>query len=203
MNVLLMCVISMFIVSCVQVDLFDCMYEDSNEWLIPRNKKAKGDYDNHNPSSTEVYNFLHKDGFQPDENECVACALYNWGGYNTPYDAREAVGSARFGKSYSSWAVSYMLSVKYYGGLYWSDQDIERLFQDELCANWHNKYDVIPKSDYPSIITPDRNKIIEIDNNHYGLLVRMEYWSVWKVIIKDQIDNNHVYDVSRITHVYY
>lgn len=74
MSVMLMGVVSMFTTSCVQGDLYDDLYEDTDGWFAPRNKRSKGDY---NPSNLADNCNLVCDSDAASQKDCVrACMQY-------------------------------------------------------------------------------------------------------------------------------
>ena len=101
MSALLMSFLTMFTTSCVQGDLFDELYEDSDGMYLPRKKKG---LDYNGPSAQELnaaQSYVNSGSFSPTENECFACALYNYSVVEqqnkTPYQMREYVGKAQKG----------------------------------------------------------------------------------------------------------
>lgn len=208
LNITLIVVAAMYSTSCVQSDLYDLYDEDG--WFFPQSKKSKGDYDSHNPTPEQVESFFNG-AFTPNENECVACALYNFAGspYNDYYSSRAKVGSTLLDWCGNNWKIQYMMSVKYYGGIQASDSQIDNLFSSALGINRQtvSQSGIIPKSRlFHPIVEYSSDKVLELNWNnaiHYGVLVRVEdFYGTWKVIIKDQVGDNHMFSASSVINVF-
>lgn len=197
--------VPMFTTSCVQSDLYDLYEEDG--WFFPRNKKNKGDYDSHNPTPEQIESFLNGP-FNPYEDECVACALYNFADCTYDYySSREEVGSTLLAWCGNDWKVQYMISVKYYGGIQATDDEMESFFYSALGLSKHtlSESGIIPESTSNPTVYYSGDKIIDINwknSSHYGVLVKMEHYSSWNVVVKDQFGDNHMFPVSSINCVF-
>ena len=210
MSVMLMCVASMFTTSCVQGDWFDDIYENSDEWLLPRIKRGK----EYNPQIESIGNKLFADNwanihdFASNESECLACALYNYSVAkslnNTRYQMRQYVGRIRYGED---WQYPYYLSVTQGNGVLLSDDQVESIISASVSASNHtsSKEDLKPKF-LVEFKNYDNDVIIELDSIHYGVLQRV--WKdnehcIWLIYIKDQNGDGQSHNFNEITGVWY
>lgn len=214
-SVILMCVVSMFATSCVQGDFFDELYDDSEEWSLPRNKRGKDYYD---PQAMQDLSnkimagiWANTQDFDSDQSECLACALYNYSVEKnmnkTRYQMREYVGRAAYG---SNWQYRYFLDVTQGPGVYLSDAVVDAVIYDAVGASNHtsSKEDLKPKY-FTSSKNYHNDVIIEIEKNnkyHFGVLQRVYQnnnnftWYIW---IKDQAGDGQVFEFSKIIGVWY
>ena len=64
---------------------------------------------------------------------------------------------------------------------------------------------IIPESTSNPTVYYSGDKIIDINwknSSHYGVLVKMEHYSSWNVVVKDQFGDNHMFPVSSINYVF-
>lgn len=64
---------------------------------------------------------------------------------------------------------------------------------------------IIPESTSNPTVYYSGDKIIDINwknSSHYGVLVKMEHYSSWNVVVKDQFGDNHMFPVSSINCVF-
>lgn len=168
MSALLMSFLTMFTTSCVQGDLFDELYEDSDGMYLPRKKKG---LDYNGPSAQELnaaQSYVNSGSFSPTENECFACALYNYSVVEqqnkTPYQMREYVGKGKFGNTIY-WPIFYRNAILLGGGIEVTSDQESSIISSAVNAQ--------PHSNIPS----DRPVIVGINCNHYGLVSRFEFVS--------------------------
>ena len=178
--VMLMGLVAMFTSSCVQGDLYDEFYEDSDGWF-PRRRKGKDIM----CLLPEAQTFVTKDGFSSTENECFAYALCYFGG-GTAFQRREQIGTKLYGNN-EYWPVYYMNAVKYCNG-------VSPTYDEEEYIIW-NAVGAKPcsgsfKSNKSAIIGISMKHFGAYDANDYGYDSNTGKYYIW---INDQTGRSKYY----------
>lgn len=187
---------TMITTSCVQGDMFDELYEDSDGMYLPRKKKG---LDYNFPSAQELnaaQSYVNSSSFSPTENECFACALYNYSVIEqqnkTPFQMREYVGKGKFGNT-NYWPIFYRNAILFGGGI--------EVTSDQESSIIGSAVNAQPRSNVPY----DIPSIVGIGCNHYGVVIKVEnssYYNNWCIWIRDQCGES-MYFIDEIDSCYY
>lgn len=183
MSVMLMGVVLMFTTSCVQGDLYDDLYEDTDGWFAPRTKKGK----DINPELDYARRCLACNTAFCDE--CVAVAIKNYKGSDLP-TVRRTLGPKIYG---SNWEVPYMKACQN-GGI--SDAGKVKSAIQEMCGvSPHSISDLntylsgISQKDEQGNIyaSPDKKIIAQLSGQHWGILTSVvKENGTWYATVSDQ-----------------
>lgn len=112
--------VAMFISSCVQGDLCDEFYDEDMNWWYSHKKKGKDIGGSYPKDLIAARSYVNSEGFSPCENECYACALYNYsiatGQTKTRYKMRAIISKYVYGIN-EEWPILYRNSVLFNGGI--------------------------------------------------------------------------------------
>lgn len=204
--------ITVFISSCVQGDLYDEFYEEDGG-LFTRKKKGKDvmpiPYTLQQVVEAEYWMDNHQ--WTSSENECFALALCNWNHSLKMKDVRRALARDIFGNC-MEYGILYMRYVVYYGGLPTGDNiDYETSIINEIagasiCWKKGDSKDPIDilRNNPGCIVGAELQANTGSLGHHFGTLDRIEfvYPNIYKIWLIDQKNYGTFVYKSEIESIY-
>lgn len=197
-HLVLMFMGTMFISSCVQGDLYDEFYEESDGWF-PRKKKGKDAGFYIDPEQAKE--FVENEGFYACYGECLAASLWyycyynNISGYSTAYDMRKAVATRAFAEYDPDLWANYYMNQVVCGGLLISYQTEKQIMSEIANLTPHNN----------SMTGNFSKKMIgSFDLNHFALIISYDpdYYYYERYLVLDQTGCHYI-KASLLDYFYY
>ena len=161
----LMFICTMFISSCVQGDLYDEFYEDSEGWFT---RKKKGKDAGFYIDPEQAKELVEDEGFFACYGECLAASLFFYcyyndiSGYSTPYDMRKAVATRAFANYDPDLWANYYMNQVVCGGLLLSFET-ENMIMSEIVNLMPHTYSMTGNI--------SKKMIGSYDLNHFALII--------------------------------